>query len=128
MIYKCVCICEWRPEINIGCLPKALSTLVFETKSFAESPAYQFGSKPQGILLSPPPQKWDYRCTPLQPVFSSVAESKLWSSYLHSKQSTNKFLSPVPAQGLSLNLELTSLARLLGSKPPEQPLLPLLQF
>lgn len=32
VIYKCVCICEWRPEINIGCLPKALSTVVFETK------------------------------------------------------------------------------------------------
>lgn len=38
-IWVCLCFCTWvwRPEVDNGCLPQSLSTLVFETRTLAES-------------------------------------------------------------------------------------------
>lgn len=34
--------CVWKPEVDFGYLPIALSTLVFETRSFTEPEFYHF--------------------------------------------------------------------------------------
>ena len=40
----CMCACMYRPDVNIKCLPQAVSVLFFETASFIKPGAHQFDS------------------------------------------------------------------------------------
>lgn len=47
------CMCEWRPQVDIGCLWQLPSTLGYEARSLIEPRAHSFGQSVSKVSIKP---------------------------------------------------------------------------
>jgi len=91
----CACLCVWRPEVYIRCLPQSLSALFLKTGSQTEPEALQFSYAAWPVSSSDPPLSTSpCLVTPSFP--HGCWGPNFRSSSLNSKHFTSWAISPDP--------------------------------